>query len=128
MRLDSGGDRANKVEVGELVGEATMLARHRAQRAPSLAAADERVKGVLDLAYQIRHRARERKGLCCEAGGCRRPQRHRPLVARRRARLVSCCARRYRRRRLGLRRRGRHLLLSRRARRRCNRHGGRHRR
>ena len=93
MRLDSRGERANKVEVGELVGEATMLARHRAQRAPPLAAADERVKGALDLAYQIRHRARERKGLCREAGGRRRPQRHRRLVARRRARHVARCAR-----------------------------------
>ena len=85
VRLDSRGDRANNVEVGELVGEATVLARHRAQRAPPLAAADERVKGALDLAYQIRHRARERKGLCREAGGRRRPQCQRRLMPRRRA-------------------------------------------
>ena len=101
MRLDAVGQRADEVQVGELVREAAVLARHRPQRAPPLAAADERVEGVLDLAHQIRHRARERERLCREAGGRRRPQRRRRLVARRRARIVARRACRRRRRRLG---------------------------
>jgi len=128
VRLDAVGQRADEVQVGELVREAAVLARHRPQRAPPLAAADERVEGVLDLAHQIRHRARERERLCREAGGRRRPQRRRRLVARRRARIVARRACRRRRRRLGLRGRGRRLRLSRRARRRRDRHGRGHRR